>query len=1082
MSRNRFDNPLEQIPFSCGGFWLTETRSKAGNPRGLNPAARDAISGNALDPEARQRLREAALPTHDEVLSAPDEMSRREALAVLMAASSALALGISGCERKPRRQIVSRVMGPEYQKPGEALYYSSTWTEGSYPYGLMIKTVDGRPIKIEGNPDHPVNLGATSAAMQASILSLYDPDRLRGPQDQAGAALAWSAVDERVVEALRAASSVVLLTRSSLGPTERELVARFMAVKPGLRHFVHEPLHDRPRRLAWQRVYGSAGDLLPRFDRARVILSLDSDFLGTDGIVLENIRQFAAGRQLHDAEHGQAEMSRLYVAEGAMTVTGSNADHRLRLRPSALGTLARALLDALDGHTSGLSEFTGQHRVDEMLLRALVEDLEQHRGEVLVVAGPHLPADVHAAVAQLNDKLGAAGNTLSWSPVQAHLPVSDPGEIEAAFANGVDVAVLLDVNPVYDWPGGGFGELLKRAPMSVGHSLNRDETLSACTLALPSSHNLESWNDAAPRDGLHSICQPVIAPLFDTRQPAESLLRWTQALARDGNPIKAYGDWHVLLKSRFVARVASTTIDGGELAWQDALRAGGVFREVEVVSFPKLERLAVEEILHGQGQTETPAGEYELVIQPHHALADGRFANNGWLQELPDPVSKVVWDNFVSISQQTADRLGVVEGGFVAVKVGQQAVELPALIQPGMADDVVGLTLGHGRTAGGVILDQASGVSVAGLLGSGSPSVPRCAFDVKVTKVAGARKPVRTQKEFSRHDRPIVLHGTLADYRKDAAFVTHQRHLPDFVKANGKGHGAGALGTHEDAHPHEHTHDDAHGASSASGGQTELLTMYPPYDYAQGHKWALAIDLGACVGCNACVTACQAENNIPIVGRAQVAAGREMHWLRIDRYLDGDTDDPVVHQQPMLCQQCDNAPCESVCPVNATSHSPDGLNEMTYNRCVGTRYCSNNCPYKVRRFNFLRYQQAQLRDPVQELAFNPQVTVRGVGVMEKCTFCVQRINAAKFAALNTGKPIVDGTVQTACQQVCPAQAIVFGDLNDPASKVAQLHRAGRVFFVLEELNVRPNVAYLARVRNPHPLLAGSTTTNEGHHG
>ena len=980
-------------------------------------------SDNSLSVEARRRLREAALPAHDEVLHPPDEMSRREALAVLMAASSALALGISGCERKPRRQIISRVTGPEYQEPGEALYYSSTWTEGSYPYGLMIKTVDGRPIKIEGNPDHPVNRGATSAAMQASILSLYDPDRLRGPQDQAGAALAWSAVDERVVEAMRGASSVVLLTRSSLGPTERELVARFMAVKPGTRHFVHEALHDRPRWLAWQRVYGTAGDLQSRFDRARVILSLDSDFLGTDGVVLENIRQFAAGRQLNDAEHASAEMSRLYVAEGAMTVTGSNADHRLRLRPSAMGALARALLEALEGDASGLSELAARHGLSAKLLPALVEDLEHHHGEALVVAGAHLPVDVHAAVALLNDKLGASGKTLGWSPVQAHLPVTDPAEVEAAFSEGVDVAVLLDVNPVYDWPGGGFAELLARTGMSVGHGLYRDETLSACTLALPSSHNLESWNDAAPRDGVHSICQPVVAPLFDARQPAESLLRWTQVLARDGDPIKALEDWHALLKSRFVARVVSTTRDGGELAWQDALRAGGVFREVEAVPFPRLERLAVEEILHEQGQTEAPAGDYELVIQPHHALDDGRFANNGWLQELPDPVSKVVWDNFATISRRATERLGVAEGDFVALRVGERAVELPVLIQPGMADGVVALTLGHGRSAGGMILEQAAGVNVAGLLGSQLPVVPRCAFDVQVTNAEGMRMPVRTQKEFSRHARPIVLDGTLAQYREDAAFVEHQRHVPDFVKGkdeskskgNGNEHAAGG----------RDGQGDVNAVPEGSAERAHLITMYPPYDYTQGHKWALAIDLGACVGCNACVTACQAENNIPIVGREQVAAGREMHWLRIDRYLDGDSDDPVVQQQPMLCQQCDNAPCESVCPVNATSHSPDGLNEMTYNRCVGTRYCSNNCPYKVRRFNFLRYQQAQLRDPVQELAFNPQVTVRGVGVMEKCTFCVQRINAAKFAALNAGKPIVDGTVQTACQQVCPAEAIVL---------------------------------------------------------
>ncbi len=984
-----------------------------------------------------RRLKAAALPLREENLTPPDEMSRRDAIRVLMGASSALALGLAGCERKPKRQIVSRVTGPEYEKPGRALYYSSTWMDGPYPYGLMIKTVDGRPIKIEGNPDHPVNRGKTTAAMQASLLSLYDPDRLREPHDGSGS-IGWEVADQRIVEALHGASSVIFLTRATLGPAERELIGKFLSVCPSARHFVHEVVHDGPRRSVWERLYGAAGELLPRFDRAKVILSLDSDFLGTDGAVLANIRLFANGRKLDDSVHRHAVMSRLYVVEGAMSVTGSNADHRIRLRPSAMGRLARALLGAVNGDPARLRAVGHQFRIDEKLLTALADDLRSHRGEAVVVSGPHLPHDTHAAVALLNDALQAPGKTLEWSPVQPTLSVSDPAEVEAAFERGVGVAILLDTNPVYDWPGKDFASLLANVGLSVGHGLYRDETLAACSLALPSSHNLESWNDAQPREGINTLCQPVIAPLFNTRQTAESLLVWTQTLSEDGDPIRAHEDWHDYVRHRWQEHLAGGTDGGNETnrdqLWAEALRTGGSFRLPQATPFPQLNH----EVAEGMTNAEFHAGEREVVMQPHYALHDGRFANNGWLQELPDPISKIVWDSAASVSSQTARQLGVSEGDLVTIKVGDRSLELPVLIQPGMADGVVATTVGHGRTTGGQILQQAAGANVARLLGQQDRSVPRLATIAQVSKIGGSRELVRTQKQFSRQNRPIVLDGTLAEYREDAEFVEHKRHAP------------------------------------------EPATMYPPYDYSKGHKWAMAIDLGACVGCNACVTACQAENNVPIVGRAQCAAGRQMHWIRIDRYLDGDSDDPVVHQQPMLCQHCDNAPCESVCPVNATSHSPEGLNQMTYNRCVGTRYCSNNCPYKVRRFNFLRYQDAQLRDPVQELAFNPQVTVRGVGVMEKCTFCVQRINEGKFRAQTEGQSLEDGAIRTACQQACPAQAISFGDLNDPESEIAKMHASKRAFFVLEEYNAKPNVAYLARVRNPNPAVADWAIAS--HHG
>ncbi len=969
--------------------------------------------------EAMRLLKEAALPTHIENFAVPNGMTRRGMLKALMGASAALALGVPGCERKPKRKIVSRVVGPEYQKPGKAIYYSSTWTEGTCPYGLIIKAVDGRPIKIEGNPEHPINKGASSSAMQASILSLYDPDRLRAPQ-RGGESVSWEAADSEIVAAIQRATSVVLITRSSLGPSERAIIDEFRRVCPQVRHFVHETIHDTPRRTAWKKIYGTDGEVLPRFDKARIIVSLDADILGTDGAVLENIRTFSEGRRLDDATHKQAQISRLYTLESTMTLTGSNADCRVRLRPSQMGGVVTALRLAAAGDDHAMHDMAAKHGLPRDTLVELVKDLHANRGESLVVAGPHLPASVHANVAMLNDELGTPGHTLGWNPTPATLPVTDPGEVEAVLGQGADVVICLGVNPVYDWPGGNFTDLLGKSGLSIGHGLCSDETSSACSISLPSSHTLESWNDAEPRTGLRTLCQPVIAPLFDARQEAESLLVWTRSLAGGKAETGEQEDWHGYVRQRWQAQlVAEGNSRNAVLAWEDALRTGGRIRP-NSVAFPSLDRRVAEAMV---ATTPSGDGDYELVILPHPTILDGRFANNGWLQELPDPVTKVVWDNVATISPETARKLGAAEGDVIAITVGGNSVDLPVLIQAGATDGVVATTLGHGRTRGGTVCVEAAGTNAAPLLGRSDPAVPRVAVGIGIRKTGDHRKPVRTQKESSMHGRPIALDGTLDEYRHDAAFVKHRRHLP------------------------------------------APADLYEPYDYSKGHKWAMAIDLGACVGCSACVTACQAENNIPIVGKEQCDAGREMHWMRIDRYQDGTPDDLKIHHQPMLCQHCDNAPCESVCPVNATSHSPEGLNEMTYNRCVGTRYCSNNCPYKVRRFNFLRYHGARLRDPVQELAFNPQVTVRGIGVMEKCTFCVQRINDAKYKALNREEILRDGTIQTACEQACPAQAIVFGDANDPDSRVARLRASQRSYHVLEELNVKPNVTYLARVRN-----------------
>jgi anaerobic selenocysteine-containing dehydrogenase len=516
---------------------------------------KDSNAPRAAEPVTPLDVRDAALPTRQESLGVPDDMSRRRLMKMMLGASSALIVGAQGCERKPRRKIVSRVSGPEYQKPGQTLYYSSTWTEGSWPYGLVVKTVDGRPVKVDGNPDDPVSRGSSTAAMQASILSLYDPDRLRSPRAD-GRALSWDEADRRVVEALRGASTVALLTRSTIGPAEQALIETFLAKFPTAHHFVHESVHDMPRRRTWNRLYGADGEWVPRVDRARIILSLDADFLASDGVTLENIRAFAAGRSVDDRKHRSAEISRLYAVESAMTLTGSNADHRLRLRPSAMTALVHAVRRGVAGSDAELRSLAREHRLDGGILGALVHDLRSHAGEALVLAGSHLPASVHAAVVLLNDELGAVGRTLEWNEAPASLPVSDPAEVRAVLGAGVDVLIHLAVNPVYDWPGGGYEELIAKAGLAVGHGMHPDETLSVCSLALASSHNLESWNDAAPRHGARTLCQPVIAPLFDTRQEAESLLRWTQALASESDPLRGGTRPHCRSRGRRVCASA----------------------------------------------------------------------------------------------------------------------------------------------------------------------------------------------------------------------------------------------------------------------------------------------------------------------------------------------------------------------------------------------------------------------------------------------------------------------------------------------------------------------------------------------
>ena len=967
-------------------------------------------------------------------------LTRRNALKMF---SATALLTATGCTRKPKRHVVATVDRPEYRRPGMPLHYASTFTDGDVPYGVLIKTIDGRPIKIEGLPEHPLSQGKSTATMQASTLALYDPERLKGPENQEGS-VSWEAADKAIVAKLRAASSAVLVTRGALGPSERKIATAFLGAVRGAKHFVYEPADDRARRGAWADIYGGDGLLVPDFETADCILSLDSDFLGTDGDQLSNNRQFAARRGARTTDSAAAlakKLSRLYVAESGMTVTGTAADHRLAVRPGAMRDLVLALRKAVGGDAFDLGEVAKKQGLRADVLKALAADLKAAGNKALVVAGPHLPASVHGAVALLNGDLGGAGTTFRWNPQPATLPASDPQEIARALSAGPDVALFLGVNPAHDWAGGGFGDLLGKTKFTVGHGLAKNETLAMCTYALPSTHWLENWNDAQSLPGVTSYQQPMIAPLFDGRQEAESLLLWTKQLAPKSVPA-AVADFH-----DYVQANAS-----GSTAWTEVLRRGFVGDAAQAgLTRPSLNESAAAKAAADKtavGNADT----VDVVFSVDNTTGDGRFVGNAWLQELADPVTKLVWDNAVALAPATAKRLGVETGHWVKLTVGSASLELPVLITAGVAPGAASVPMGYGRTMGAGVGNEV-GVNVAPLR-NGS----RVAMGASISKSGRSwYELVVVQGSFDQHDRPLSLSATLDEYKS----ADHK----EFAKA-----------------PSSHVRRGPDGLPAQ---------IDPGVDYSKGYKWAMAIDLNACTGCGACTIACQAENNVQVVGKEECGMNRDMPWIRLDRYEwfaedDVDHQDPIIDHQPMLCQHCDNAPCETVCPVNATAHSPEGLNEQVYNRCVGTRYCLNNCPYKVRKFNFYNYTRRNMKAPEQELGTNPHVTVRMRGVMEKCTFCIQRINDAKFKASNAAAAthearIPDGTIQTACLQACPSGAIVFGDVNDETSAVAKAREHQLAYLVLEELNVRPNVTYLAKVRNPNPAIKTRALGHGGGH-
>jgi Fe-S-cluster-containing dehydrogenase component len=996
----------------------------------------------APSPMPPERLDES-LHRHSQPLDMPaDAISRRRFL-TLLSASAALALENSGCSSIDRGAVVPYTKKPEDVIPGIPTYYASTFQEGIATHGVLVKTREGRPIHIEEIPEHAASWGRPSLRAVADLLTLYDPDRLRRPSCD-GIPSTWEKAQEEIGAVLNAARDaakpVLILTEAVVSPTRKALIRDLKKALPALCHAAWEPLSPQSAFLSSQSLFGETITPRIRIDRADVILSLQADFMGVDENAPALIRDFAARRRISKPTDS---MSRLWVLEGCMSLTGSNADQRLPARPSQIARLVFSLAHFL-AESGGMNLPTGLSvgelksfdlnamakdlLIEPSRLEALGEDLKRAGRSALVLAGPALPAEAHVGCQLLNSMLGAEGWTIDTAaalPAPELLTLRNLDSLFKEAAQGkFAAAIFWGANPAYAFPRRStWKEAVAKIPMTVRIGLYEDETALDCRWRLPEHHWLEAWGDFESAAALIRLRQPAMPAMHDTRQGEDILLSFLRAFDAGVPP-----SWSEYLKSRWQREIYPAGSPAPfEDFWNASLHDGALKRDFEPHRRPALNadavRMAVAAAASSKGGAS--AGDLELLLLPGAGTYDGRYANNGWLNELPDPVTKATWGNPLLLSPRDASRFGFKDGDLVKVSSGMGSVEVPVLVQQGQTAGVAGLALGYGRRTGNVAVGVGANAYPIMDPGSDSPQLIRA---VKLTRLDGQRAIPRTQEHDSMEGRDLARSWTLQEYLRK----TERR--------------------------------------EAEKKERGLDSLIPERRYA-GHKWGMAIDLSACVGCSGCVIACQSENNIPVVGPERVAMGRHMHWIRIDRYYEGDPVNPSVFHQPILCQHCDNAPCEIVCPVNATTHSPDGLNQMAYNRCVGTRYCSNNCPFKVRRFNFFDYTSTK-KEP-ENLVFNPEVSVRPRGVMEKCTFCIQRIQDARQKANVEERAVKDGEIEPACSAACPAQAIVFGDLNDPESKIARVSKTDRGYRMLEELGIEPSITYLTDISNP---IAGKRET------
>jgi MoCo/4Fe-4S cofactor protein with predicted Tat translocation signal len=941
-----------------------------------------------------------------------DSVSRRGFLK-LMGASMALA-GMTACTKQPPEPIVPYVRQPEDTVPGRPMFYATAFTLGGYASPVLVESHLYRPTKIEGNDQHPASLGGTDIFAQASILGMYDPDRSQ-TITYLGDVRSWGDLMSAIHGSLNIQKTLLgagirILTGPFSSPTLADQMQGFLKLYPQAKVHTYEPVNRDHVFEGAKLAFGEPVETRYDFSKADVILSLDADFLyaGFPGST-RYIRDFAKRR---NPENG--EMSRLYVVESTPSSTGAKADHRFPMRADQIEQVARNLWNPLLVPTGAANEGVAGDIPGPAGL--ITQDLAKHHGSSVIIVGDHQPPAVHALAHALNQALGNVGKTVFYSdPVLAN-PVNQTESLKDLVADmragKVDLLVILDANPVYDAPADlGFADALKNSsvPLRVHLGLYQDETAELCHWHVNQAHYLEAWGDARAYDGTVSIVQPLIAPLYEGKSAPELLVAFSgQSDASGHDIVQAY--W----------KKQHTGADF-EMFWRKSLNNGwveGTAYSPKSVSL-KSGNFASAENTQSQG--------VEINFRRDPSIYDGQFSNNGWLQELPKPMTKMTWDNPVLIGPVMAERLGLATEDLINLSFNGKTVKAPVWIQAGHPDNSVTVFLGYGRRRAGRA-GTGAGFDMYPLRTSAAPWF---AAGATIAKAGGTYKLATTQgyQTMDTPDgghRPSVRTATLEEYRKE----------PDFAKE-------------EEVPPG--------------------LTLYKPYDYKdEAYAWGMTIDMNACVGCNNCIVACQSENNIAVVGKEQVVIGRHMHWLRVDAYYQGDRDNPKAYFQPVPCQQCENAPCEVVCPVGATTHSTEGLNDMVYNRCVGTRYCSNNCPYKVRRFNFLLFQDWET--PQYKMMRNPDVTVRSRGVMEKCTYCVQRINEHRIDAEREERKIADGELQTACQQSCPANAIIFGNINDPNSRVSQLKAEARNYSLLADLNTRPRTTYLAEIRNPNPEM------------
>jgi molybdopterin-containing oxidoreductase family iron-sulfur binding subunit len=982
-----------------------------------------------------------------------DPVSRRHFVKIMSASFLLAGLGLTGC-RRPEERIYPFSKMPENYTHGVPEFYATAMPLRGSAQALLVKSTDGRPIKIEGNPQH-LDGGGTDHYAQASILNLYDPDRatrfLRsGNEVGREEALDFLREVPKTAQSNGGEGLCFLLERSR-SPSRRRLQKLVSERFPKARWFVHEPVDFDIHREAATLAFGRPVAPQFRLDQAKVILSLDCDFLGSEENGHQFIRDFAKGRRI---ETPKDSMSRLYVVEALMTITGANADHRLRVSAGAVVQLAVALASQIDSEfgkaASGLPPGVNPKWITEC-----VKDLQAHKGESLVVAGHRQPLAVHVLAHAINAALGNVGKTVLLHDAAPASEGTMTELAEALKSGGVKTLVILGGNPVYSAPADlDWAATQRGAGTVVRLGYYEDETSEAkvCDWHLPAAHYLESWGDARSADGSLVAIQPLIEPLFGG-------LTELELLARIGGFEKTSP--YEIVRETFKAFVPAIEF---EERWKRFLHDGFLTGSDSSPVDASLDSAAVSRVLGALTPPTAPSKDrLDIIFHRDYSVDDGRYNNNGWLQELPDPITKLTWENAVTLSPNTARELGIplespapdkLRVPLATIEFEGRSIEAPVWVQPGQADYTLGLALGYGRTRTGRVGEK-SGYNAYELRSS---TTPCHAAGATLTLVGRMHQLANTQSHWAMEGRPIVREANLDHFREKPDFAQHME-----VEAHGPE--AGPI------YPHPYTkHPQTRGM----------------------HQWGMVVDLNTCVGCSACVVACQSENNIPIVGKGQIARGREMHWMRLDRYFsvrpdDKDLAEPQVAVQPMFCQHCESAPCEYVCPVNATVHDDEGLNVMVYNRCVGTRYCSNNCPYKVRRFNFFDYNQRPINrlydgpfaprgmpDLIQ-MVKNPDVTVRMRGVMEKCTYCVQRIEQAKIAhkikARDSGDVRVpDGSITPACAQSCPGGAIVFGDISDPNSRVSKLKEQSRNYEVLGLLNIKPRTTYLARVRNPNPRM------------